>query len=80
MSYEMAHSPPKKPSRGTPLSPREREVLEALAKGWTNNQIADALAITPDTVKNHVQYIFLKLGVTNRTQAALHWIKSHKHT
>src|SRR5688500_6583937 len=52
------------------LSPREMEVLEALCRGKTNLDIADALEISAFTVKNHVQRIFRKIGVTNRTQAA----------
>jgi transcriptional regulator EpsA len=52
------------------LSTREREVLESVCRGRTNLQIAAALGISPFTVKNHVQRIFRKIGVTNRTQAA----------
>jgi transcriptional regulator EpsA len=52
------------------LSPREVEVLEALRRGKTNLDIAAALDISPFTVKNHVQRIFRKIGVSNRTQAA----------
>jgi DNA-binding NarL/FixJ family response regulator len=53
------------------LSSREREVLEHLAKGLTNLEIADALVIAPVTVRNHVSAILAKLQVTNRTQAVL---------
>ena len=52
------------------LSTRELEVLESLCRGKTNLDIASALDISPFTVKNHVQRIFRKIGVTNRTQAA----------
>ena len=52
------------------LSEREREILESVCAGKTNDDIALALAISPFTVKNHVQRIFRKIGVTNRTQAA----------
>lgn len=52
------------------LSVREVEVLESLRRGKTNLDIAAALDISPFTVKNHVQRIFRKIGVTNRTQAA----------
>jgi transcriptional regulator EpsA len=52
------------------LSTRELEVLESLCRGKTNLDIATALDISPFTVKNHVQRIFRKIGVTNRTQAA----------
>ena len=52
------------------LSEREVEVLESLRRGKTNLDIAAALSISPFTVKNHVQRIFRKIGVRNRTQAA----------
>jgi transcriptional regulator EpsA len=52
------------------LSEREVEVLESLRRGKTNLDIAVALNISPFTVKNHVQRIFRKIGVRNRTQAA----------
>lgn len=54
-----------------PLSAREREVLELLAQGISNQEIADALVIAPNTVKRHVQVILEKLGVRNRTQAVI---------
>lgn len=53
------------------LTPREREVLEALAGGSTNKEIALALGITPGTVKAHVERLIGKLGVRDRTQAAI---------
>lgn len=53
------------------LTPREVEVLRLLAQGHTNQQIADACFLSPATVKTHVQNIFLKLGVSDRTQAAV---------
>ena len=54
-----------------PLSTREQEVLELLAQGASNQEIADALVIAPNTVKRHVQVILEKLGVRNRTQAVV---------
>lgn len=53
------------------LTPREREVLDALASGGTNKEIALALGITPGTVKTHVERLIGKLGVRDRTQAAV---------
>lgn len=53
------------------LTPREREVLIALAGGGTNKEIAITLAITPGTVKTHVERLISKLGVRDRTQAAI---------
>lgn len=53
------------------LSTREREVLALLARGYTNRQIATELYLSVDTVKSHMRRLYSKLGVTNRTQAAL---------
>jgi LuxR family transcriptional regulator, maltose regulon positive regulatory protein len=52
-----------------PLSERELEVLRLIARGDSNQEIADRLVITLDTVKRHVTHIFEKLGVHNRVQA-----------
>ncbi|HEX3641525.1 MAG TPA: LuxR C-terminal-related transcriptional regulator, partial [Ktedonobacteraceae bacterium] len=52
-----------------PLSEREREVLQSLARGASNQEIAQELVIVVDTVKRHVSHIFSKLGVQNRVQA-----------
>lgn len=53
------------------LSEREREVLRLLADGLGNSDIAKALFLSEGTVKNYVSMIFSKLGVTDRTQAAI---------
>jgi LuxR family transcriptional regulator, maltose regulon positive regulatory protein len=53
-----------------PLSPREQEVLALLARGLSNQQIAEHLVINLHTVKCHVKHLLAKLVVTNRTQAA----------
>jgi len=58
------------------LSARELEVLESMCRGRTNLEIAAALAISPFTVKNHVQRIFRTIGVTNRTQAAARYAEA----
>jgi DNA-binding NarL/FixJ family response regulator len=52
------------------LTDREREVLSLLARGHTNRQIAEALTITPNTVKKHVDHVLQKLGVGTRSAAA----------
>jgi LuxR family maltose regulon positive regulatory protein len=52
-----------------PLSEREIEVLQLLAAGKSNQEIAEELFIALDTVKKHVSHILAKLGATNRTQA-----------
>ena len=54
-----------------PLTKREGEVLRQLASGMTNKQIAESLHISYETVKEHVQHILRKIGVTDRTQAAV---------
>lgn len=53
------------------LTPREREVLIRVARGLTNNQIAADLYMSVHTVKLHVQHIFRKLNLPNRTEAAV---------
>lgn len=52
-----------------PLSERELQVLQLIADGASNLEIAHKLVIAYDTVKRHVSHIFLKLGVENRLQA-----------
>lgn len=51
------------------LSPRERNILELIAGGHTNKEIARTLGIAPETVKSHLKHIFVKLSVAKRTQA-----------
>jgi LuxR family maltose regulon positive regulatory protein len=53
-----------------PLSGRELQVLQLMAEGAENQEIAQELVIAIDTVKRHVSHIFAKLGVRNRMQAA----------
>jgi DNA-binding NarL/FixJ family response regulator len=61
---------------GTALSPREQEVLDAVAEGLANKQIARRLGIAERTVKAHLTNIFQRIGVSDRTQAAL-WAREH---
>lgn len=53
------------------LTPREAEVLRLLALGRTNREIAQQMMFSVSTVKNHVQHIIAKLGVSDRTRAAV---------
>jgi LuxR family maltose regulon positive regulatory protein len=52
------------------LSAREVEVLRLVAAGKSNQQIADALVISPNTVLRHISHIFRKTGAANRVEAA----------
>jgi DNA-binding NarL/FixJ family response regulator len=58
------------------LSSREREVLRLVAQGMPNKRIARELEISEKTVKSHLTNIFQRIGVTDRTQAAL-WAQRH---
>lgn len=61
---------------GEPLTRRELDVLEGLVSGKGDEQIAQALHIEASTVKTHVHRIFGKLGVENRTQAAVEALRN----
>lgn len=60
------------------LTEREREVLNFLAQGYTNKDIAQSLFLSVRTVEAHLRNIYGKLGVTSRTEAAL-WAVNHDH-
>jgi DNA-binding NarL/FixJ family response regulator len=72
---EFARLSPQRPSSSQPLmeplSERELDILRLLGQGASNKEIADHLVITVGTVKNHLTSILSKLGVRDRTQAAL---------
>ncbi len=59
------------PAVGADLTPRERDVLRLLAEGFPNKEIGRRLFVSEKTVKTHVSNILAKLGVQDRTQAAL---------
>jgi two-component system, NarL family, response regulator LiaR len=65
------------PAGGEPerLTRREHEVLELIARGLSNKRIALELGISEKTVKTHVGHLLAKLGVADRTQAALHAVR-----
>ncbi len=64
-------------AQGPQLTAREREVLEHIAAGRSNREIAKSLKLAEKTVKTHVSNILMKLGVADRTQAAL-WAVRHE--
>lgn len=69
MAEFFAAQPPTASLAFPQLTPREREILELLAKGLANTQIAQRLSLSPKTVRNNVSNIFAKLHVTDRTEA-----------
>jgi DNA-binding NarL/FixJ family response regulator len=60
-------------SPGLCLRPREREIMELIAEGLSNRQIADQLVVSEKTVKNHISSIYSRLGVRGRSQAVRNW-------
>lgn len=67
---DLSSSPSVERALPEPLTPREQEVLELVAAGLTNREIAERLIVSAETVKKHVGNLCAKLGVGNRTQAA----------
>jgi NarL family two-component system response regulator LiaR len=67
---------PRKTDAGAQLTEREREVLRLLAEGRSNKEIARALVVSERTVKGHVSNILGKLGLQDRTQAALFAVRN----
>jgi DNA-binding NarL/FixJ family response regulator len=72
LATETPHQEEVPPDR---LSQREREVLQLLSQGQTNREIAQNLFVSVSTVKIHVEHILAKLGVSDRTQAAVRAIE-----
>jgi DNA-binding NarL/FixJ family response regulator len=56
------------------LSAREREVMELIARGLSNHDVAGELVLSAKTVKNHVNHIYAKLGVRTRAEAIAAWL------
>ena len=68
---ERLRNPPQEDERLAALSPQERRILELLAEGMTNRQIAERLYLAEKTIKNYVSNLLLKLGMHRRTEAAV---------
>jgi DNA-binding NarL/FixJ family response regulator len=58
------------------LTPREREVLQLIGRGFSNKRIAQGLRLSEKTVKTHVGHVLAKLGVDDRTQAAVFAVRA----
>jgi DNA-binding NarL/FixJ family response regulator len=71
----MLSAPPEAPAEPGGLTDRERQVLRLIASGRSNREIARELRVTEKTVKTHVSNVLLKLGVQDRTQAALYAVR-----
>lgn len=63
------------PPSGPSLTPRETEILELIAKGLSNRAAAEALKLSPATVRTHLEHIYAKLDVSNRTEAVTEAIR-----
>ncbi|WP_254054543.1 LuxR C-terminal-related transcriptional regulator [Roseovarius sp. EL26] len=74
-----APQPVPQPDQDKALTPRENEVLELVAHGHRNKNIANHLKVSEHTVKLHIHHIFAKIGVNNRT-AATNWFLAQSQT
>lgn len=75
MLYKEISQPSNLPPTDNPMTEREEEVLELIARGLTNQEIASELGISLLTVRTHVSNILAKLHLANRTQAALYALR-----
>ena len=77
---DSAPGPAGKPRERSPLSQREREIVQLVAQGFKNKEMAEKMFISEQTVKNHLHNIFDKLGVSDRLELALYAIHNNLHT
>ena len=59
------------------LSPRQRDILESITRGLTNNQIALQFEISPESVKTHIAKLFEKIGAASRSEAVSIALRKH---
>ena len=78
MTGEIARRVIESPVEGCTLSARENQVLESLAQGYSDKEIAERLQISFTTVRSHVAHIFEKLHVRSRVEAATRFVRSPK--
>jgi DNA-binding NarL/FixJ family response regulator len=78
VAAKLRHAPSETPWEGAveDLTSREREVLEAVARGWDNARIAAEVHLAEQTVRNAISRIYAKLGVRSRAEALL-WAQQH---
>jgi DNA-binding NarL/FixJ family response regulator len=76
LAAQLSCPPPSPPEEWAQLTPREQEILQLIATGANNREIAQTLYIAEKTVKNHVTHILSRLNLRDRTQAAI-WANSH---
>lgn len=57
------------------LSPRELNIIQLISSGKSNKEIAEALSISDNTVRNYISNLFKKINVSNRTEAASYWLR-----
>lgn len=69
---------PRQIERRFGLTSRQIQVMDLIATGKRNKKIAEKLGISEQTMKNHNYEIFQRLGVTNRTEATIKWLKEDK--
>ena len=74
-AFRRASPPAAPPAAAAGLTEGERDVLLLVARGFENEQIAERLSLSPKTVGNRLTEIYRKLGVANRTQAALYALR-----
>lgn len=76
MFHQAPHAPTTNERVRALLSPREQQIMDAVATGISNAEIAAREFLAPKTIKNHVNNIYAKLGVSTRAQAMALWIGS----